>query len=55
MSSDKADRQPPNLAFEVVLPETQLSVHETKLNTLNELIEKEETYSKSKVLAVIKT
>jgi len=60
MSLDKADHRPPDLAFEVVLPKTQLHVHETKLNglnrdTMNELIKKQETYSKSKVPAVIKT
>ena len=43
MSSDKADHRPPDRASEVVLAETQLPVHETKLNglirgTLNELI-----------------
>ena len=60
MSLDKADHRPPDRAIEVVLLETQLSVHETKLNglisgTLNELIQKEETYSKIKVPDVIKT
>ena len=34
MSSDKADHRPPDPAFEVVLPETQLHAHETKLNGL---------------------
>jgi len=34
MSSDKADHRPPDRAFEVALPETQLPIHETKLNGL---------------------
>jgi len=34
MSSDKADQRPPDQASKVVLPETLLPVHETKLNGL---------------------